>query len=281
MSATDDAFDKVTGSGFETRNSEYTGCRGTVVDPDEPGVRLSADSSRSTARTGSLGPSWSGDLEPIRAARVAAAVAREPARLTAPTPRLDCSPRSPRRPPLLDPADLDPRPQPRGLGAQRLARALLEPVVEDPRSGSPSKGGIRLSIRRSIQTRWGPKADSTGPIQRPGSASCEASAKPGPRRDAMRAGVAPRSVWPPRKGSPSSTAASGAIDSRSSLARSASASRSARCAALVAREIDVGQVEHRRLTPALAVLLVEVRRSPPRRRAPHGPAHARPPGCDR
>lgn len=54
-----------------TPNSEYTGCRGTIVDPDEPGVPALGRLVAIDGENGIARPFLVGDLEPIRAARVA------------------------------------------------------------------------------------------------------------------------------------------------------------------------------------------------------------------
>ena len=52
-------------------NSEYTGCRGAVVDADEPGAPALGRLVAIDGENGIARPFLVGDLEPIRAARVA------------------------------------------------------------------------------------------------------------------------------------------------------------------------------------------------------------------
>lgn len=52
-------------------NSEYTGCRGTIADPDESGVTALGRLVAIDGENGIARPFLVGDLEPIRAARVA------------------------------------------------------------------------------------------------------------------------------------------------------------------------------------------------------------------
>lgn len=51
-------------------HSEYTGCRGTVVDPDEPGVIALGRLVAIDGENGIARPFLVGDLERLRAARV-------------------------------------------------------------------------------------------------------------------------------------------------------------------------------------------------------------------
>jgi hypothetical protein len=51
-------------------NSEYTGCRGTVADPDEPGVPALGRLVAIDGENGITRPFLVGDLELLRAARV-------------------------------------------------------------------------------------------------------------------------------------------------------------------------------------------------------------------
>jgi hypothetical protein len=52
-------------------HSEYTGCRGTVVDPDEEGVVALGRLVAVDGENGIARPFLTGDLESLRAARVA------------------------------------------------------------------------------------------------------------------------------------------------------------------------------------------------------------------
>ncbi len=52
-------------------HSEYTGCRGTVVDPDEAGVTALGRLVAVDGENGIARPFLAGDLERLRAARVA------------------------------------------------------------------------------------------------------------------------------------------------------------------------------------------------------------------
>ena len=52
-------------------NGEYTGCRGTIVDPDEPGVTALGRLVAIDGENGVARPFLVGDLELLRAARVA------------------------------------------------------------------------------------------------------------------------------------------------------------------------------------------------------------------
>ena len=52
-------------------HSEYTGCRGTVADPDEAGVAALGRLVAIDGENGIARPFLCGDLEPLRAARVA------------------------------------------------------------------------------------------------------------------------------------------------------------------------------------------------------------------
>lgn len=51
-------------------HSEYTGCRGTVVDPDEEGVAVLGRLVAIDGENGIARPFLTVDLEPLRAARV-------------------------------------------------------------------------------------------------------------------------------------------------------------------------------------------------------------------
>lgn len=51
-------------------NGEYTGCRGTITDPDEPGVVALGRLVAIDGENGIARPFLVDDLEPIRAARV-------------------------------------------------------------------------------------------------------------------------------------------------------------------------------------------------------------------
>ena len=62
----------VQGDRVRIRNphSEYTGCRGTIVDPDEPGVAVLGRLVAIDGENGIARPFLVGDLERLRAARV-------------------------------------------------------------------------------------------------------------------------------------------------------------------------------------------------------------------
>jgi hypothetical protein len=120
-------------------HSEYTGCRGTVVDPDEPGV-AALGAARRDRRRERCRPALPRRRARAPAGRAGRPAQRGPAALRGRV-RLACG----RRGRVVDPAHLDLGPQAGRLLAQRLARPLLEPVVEHPGPDLLERGNPALA----------------------------------------------------------------------------------------------------------------------------------------